>query len=76
MRGTKDDLRGLKENVVVGRLIPAGTGFAHHAERRMTQEEDLAEQLQDLEDTINSDSSTEADQDQEEKIEETTNDQV
>ena len=76
VRGTKDDLRGLKENVVVGRLIPAGTGFAHHAERRMTQEEDLAEQLQDLEDTINSDSSTEADQDQEEKIEETTNDQV
>ena len=76
VRGTKDDLRGLKENVVVGRLIPAGTGFAHHAERRMTQEEDLAEQLQDLEDTINSDSSTEADQGQEEKIEETIDDQV
>ena len=32
--GKKDDLRGLKENVVVGRLIPAGTGFAYHAERR------------------------------------------
>jgi DNA-directed RNA polymerase subunit beta' len=76
VRGTKDDLRGLKENVVVGRLIPAGTGFAHHAERRMTQEEDLAEQLQDLEDTINSDSSTQADQDQEAKIGETINDQV
>jgi len=74
VRGTKDDLRGLKENVVVGRLIPAGTGFAHHAERRMTQEEDLAEQLQDLEDTINSDSTNEADHDQEEKIEETIND--
>ena len=74
VRGTKDDLRGLKENVVVGRLIPAGTGFAHHAERRMTQEEDLAEQLQDLEDTINSDSTNEADLDQEEKIEETIND--
>ena len=28
-----DELRGLKENVIVGRLIPAGTGFAHHAER-------------------------------------------
>jgi len=76
VRGTKDDLRGLKENVVVGRLIPAGTGFAHHAERRMTQEEDLAEQLQDLEDTIKSDSSTEADQDLEEKIGESINDQV
>ena len=74
VRGTKDDLRGLKENVVVGRLIPAGTGFAHHAERRMTQEEDLAEQLQDLEDTINSDSTNEADHDQEEKIEGTIND--
>ncbi|MGH8582731.1 MAG: DNA-directed RNA polymerase subunit beta' [Gammaproteobacteria bacterium] len=29
-----DELRGLKENVIVGRLIPAGTGFASHAERR------------------------------------------
>src|SRR6185436_5464059 len=28
--GKKDDLRGLKENVIVGRLIPAGTGLAHH----------------------------------------------
>ena len=27
----KDDLRGLKENVIVGRLIPAGTGLAYHA---------------------------------------------
>ena len=32
--GRKDDLRGLKENVIVGRLIPAGTGFAYHAEAR------------------------------------------
>jgi DNA-directed RNA polymerase subunit beta' len=31
VRGLKDDLRGLKENVIVGRLIPAGTGFAAHA---------------------------------------------
>ena len=34
VRGLKDDLRGLKENVIVGRLIPAGTGFAAHAHRR------------------------------------------
>jgi DNA-directed RNA polymerase subunit beta' len=34
VRGLKDDLRGLKENVIVGRLIPAGTGFAAHATRR------------------------------------------
>ena len=31
--GKKDDLRGLKENVIVGRLIPAGTGFAYHEGR-------------------------------------------
>ncbi len=30
----KDDLRGLKENVIVGRLIPAGTGMAHHRTRQ------------------------------------------
>jgi DNA-directed RNA polymerase subunit beta' len=34
VRGLKDDLRGLKENVIVGRLIPAGTGFAAHESRR------------------------------------------
>jgi DNA-directed RNA polymerase subunit beta' len=34
VRGLKDDLRGLKENVIVGRLIPAGTGFQAHAHRR------------------------------------------
>ena len=50
VRGLKDDLRGLKENVIVGRLIPAGTGFAHHAERRRTREQDLADQLKELED--------------------------
>jgi DNA-directed RNA polymerase subunit beta' len=32
--GKKDDLRGLKENVIVGRLIPAGTGMAYHAARK------------------------------------------
>lgn len=32
--GKRDYLRGLKENVVVGRLIPAGTGLAHHLERQ------------------------------------------
>ncbi len=34
VRGGRDDLRGLKENVIVGRLIPAGTGQAYHDERR------------------------------------------
>ena len=32
--GKKDDLRGLKENVIVGRLIPAGTGLAYHNARK------------------------------------------
>lgn len=32
--GKKDELFGLKENVIVGRLIPAGTGLAYHNERR------------------------------------------
>ena len=32
--GKRDDLRGLKENVIVGRLIPAGTGLAFHTARR------------------------------------------
>jgi len=34
VRGTRDGLRGLKENVIVGRLIPAGTGLAYHTERK------------------------------------------
>ena len=38
--GKRDYLRGLKENVVVGRLIPAGTGLAYHDERRRRAEED------------------------------------
>ena len=33
-KGMRDDLRGLKENVIVGRLIPAGTGYAYHESRR------------------------------------------
>jgi DNA-directed RNA polymerase subunit beta' len=32
--GKRDELRGLKENVIVGRLIPAGTGLAYHKARR------------------------------------------
>jgi DNA-directed RNA polymerase subunit beta' len=36
--GKRDDLRGLKENVIVGRLIPAGTGFAYHQDRQSKRE--------------------------------------
>ena len=39
--GKRDSLRGLKENVVVGRLIPAGTGLAYHEERRRQRARDL-----------------------------------
>ena len=52
VRGLSDPLRGLKENVIVGRLIPAGTGYAHHAERRRTREQDLADQLKELEEEM------------------------
>ncbi len=38
--GKRDFLRGLKENVVVGRLIPAGTGLTYHKERRQRREEE------------------------------------
>ena len=34
VNGKRDQLRGLKENVIVGRLIPAGSGLAHHTESR------------------------------------------
>jgi DNA-directed RNA polymerase subunit beta' len=37
VRGTRDTLRGLKENVIVGRLIPAGTGLAYHNQRRQAE---------------------------------------
>ena len=40
--GKEDDLRGLKENVVVGRLIPAGTGYAYHQERRRRRAQELS----------------------------------
>ena len=39
VRGARDELRGLKENVIVGRLIPAGTGLAYHDDRRSQRNE-------------------------------------
>jgi len=42
--GKRDELRGLKENVIVGRLIPAGTGLAYHRNRKsQSMGEDLGE---------------------------------
>ena len=48
VRGLRDDLRGLKENVIVGRLIPAGTGLAYHAERRRQREAEAMPVLMDV----------------------------
>jgi DNA-directed RNA polymerase subunit beta' len=41
--GKRDELRGLKENVIVGRLIPAGTGLAYHQARKAKEELDETE---------------------------------
>ncbi|HYA58846.1 MAG TPA: DNA-directed RNA polymerase subunit beta' [Burkholderiaceae bacterium] len=41
--GKRDDLRGLKENVIVGRLIPAGSGLAFHRARKEKEEIEAAE---------------------------------
>ena len=41
--GKRDELRGLKENVIVGRLIPAGTGLAYHEARAVREKMDDAE---------------------------------
>ena len=45
VNGKRDDLRGLKENVIVGRLIPAGTGLSYHAERKVQQEEEIVAEI-------------------------------
>jgi DNA-directed RNA polymerase subunit beta' len=46
VQGKEDELRGLKENVIVGRLIPAGTGFSHHQKRtarKLAEKQELEE---------------------------------
>jgi DNA-directed RNA polymerase subunit beta' len=66
VQGKMDDLRGLKENVIVGRLIPAGTGFAYHEKRTQSKQmemEDLtvsaAEAEQALSEALNATASEE-----------------
>jgi DNA-directed RNA polymerase subunit beta' len=53
VRGLSDSLQGLKENVIVGRLIPAGTGLAYHESRRKRLE--IAETVSDVEMSSNID---------------------
>ena len=55
VRGTKDDLNGLKENVIVGRLIPAGTGLAHHIERKKNKASAKLADMVEVETTVNQD---------------------
>jgi DNA-directed RNA polymerase subunit beta' len=55
VKGLRDNLRGLKENVIVGRLIPAGTGYRYHAEQRRTREQELRIELQALDGTAAAD---------------------
>jgi DNA-directed RNA polymerase subunit beta' len=54
--GKRDELRGLKENVIVGRLIPAGTGMAYHQARRakegMDEDERRAIALQEAQEAF------------------------
>ena len=42
--GKRDELRGLNENVIVGRLTPAGTGLAFHRARKVKEEAETLEQ--------------------------------
>ncbi|MFY8274413.1 DNA-directed RNA polymerase subunit beta' [Pseudoalteromonas sp. SSDWG2] len=57
VNGKSDELRGLKENVIVGRLIPAGTGFAYHLDRQSRRKQS-AEDL--LEPTVSAEEATQA----------------
>jgi DNA-directed RNA polymerase subunit beta' len=48
VKGSVDKLRGLKENVIVGRLIPAGTGFISEIDETSVAEEEFSKGLRDL----------------------------
>jgi DNA-directed RNA polymerase subunit beta' len=65
--GKRDELRGLKENVIVGRLIPAGTGLAFHRARKdkesmeaIEAQQLLAQQLQEHEDKTQAEAAAES----------------
>jgi DNA-directed RNA polymerase subunit beta' len=59
--GKRDELRGLKENVIVGRLIPAGTGLAFHKARNAKREAEAREAREMAENLENMGSSSAAD---------------
>jgi DNA-directed RNA polymerase subunit beta' len=60
VRGTRDSLRGLKENVIVGRLIPAGTGLAYHTARRRNASGLTESEMEALAGTVTSEGETTA----------------
>ena len=60
MQGKVDHLRGLKENVIVGRPIPAGTGLAYHEERRRKREEEVTEDQELVELSFSTDFTSES----------------
>jgi len=49
VKGSIDKLRGLKENVVVGRLVPAGTGYKTELDASAAAEEEFSQALKELE---------------------------
>ena len=49
VKGAVDKLRGLKENVVVGRLVPAGTGYKDKLDAASVAEEEFSQALKELE---------------------------
>ncbi len=65
VRGARDNLRGLKENVIVGRLIPAGTGLAFHTHRRKNRRMSLPADMRPLAETLPEAASTESGNDSE-----------
>ncbi len=60
VKGSVDKLRGLKENVVVGRLVPAGTGFSTEADAAQVAEEEFAKGLKDLDESSQEESKIQA----------------
>jgi DNA-directed RNA polymerase subunit beta' len=60
--GKRDELRGLKENVIVGRLIPAGTGLAYHRSRKAQAAGDDLAAGREIEEAAGEAAAQEADQ--------------
>ena len=57
--GKRDELRGLKENVIVGRLIPAGSGLAYHKNKSYINRKVEEEASIDTVDGVDGDSENE-----------------